>query len=147
MATQGRIRQSLYEVLGVEPDASEDEIRAAYKSLARKYHPDLNQGNAQAEMMFKAGATFVVVMGVAHENTIHEAVRAAKKLGGYVMGDVMLDPGREALRIREAKNGAERTVILGPTATPHSVRGLRAARLRQGRRAQRRDESSAAAAS
>jgi integrase/recombinase XerD len=50
-------------------------------------------------------------------------------------GDVMLDPGREALRIREAKNGAERTVILGPTATPHSVRGLRAARRAHGRAA------------
>jgi integrase len=47
-------------------------------------------------------------------------------------GDVLLDPGREALRIREAKNGAERTVILGPTATPRSVRGLRAARRARG---------------
>jgi len=50
-------------------------------------------------------------------------------------GDVLLDPGREALRIREAKNGAERTVILGPTATPRSVRGLRAARRARGRTA------------
>ena len=41
--------------------------------------------------------------------------------------------GREALRIREAKNGAERTVILGPTAPPRSVRGLRAARRARGR--------------
>jgi len=48
-------------------------------------------------------------------------------------GDVMLDQGREALRIREAKNGAERTVILGPTATPRSVRGLRAVRRARGR--------------
>ncbi len=48
-------------------------------------------------------------------------------------GDVTLDPGREALRIREAKNGTERTVILGPTATPRSVRGLRAARRARGR--------------
>ena len=47
-------------------------------------------------------------------------------------GDVLLDPWREALRIREAKNGAERTVILGPTATPRSVRGLRAARRARG---------------
>jgi integrase/recombinase XerD len=50
-------------------------------------------------------------------------------------GDVVLDAGREALRIREAKNGAERTVILGPTATPRSVRGLRAARRARGRTA------------
>jgi site-specific recombinase XerD len=50
-------------------------------------------------------------------------------------GDVVLDPGREALRIREAKNGVERTVILGPMATPRSVRGLRAARRARGRTA------------
>jgi len=48
-------------------------------------------------------------------------------------GDVLLDTGREALRVREAKNGTERTVILGPTATPRSVRGLRAARRARGR--------------
>jgi integrase len=48
-------------------------------------------------------------------------------------GDVLLDAGREALRVREAKNGRERTVILGPTATPRSVRGLRAARRARGR--------------
>lgn len=43
-------------------------------------------------------------------------------------GDVILDTGREALRIRQPKNGVERTVILGPTATPRAMRGLRAAR-------------------
>ncbi len=41
-------------------------------------------------------------------------------------GDVTLDAGREALRVREAKNDSERAVILGPTATPRTLRGLRA---------------------
>jgi site-specific recombinase XerD len=41
------------------------------------------------------------------------------------VGDVVLDAGREALRVREPKNGVERTVILGPTATPKALRGLR----------------------
>jgi integrase len=40
-------------------------------------------------------------------------------------GDVTLDSGREALRVREAKNGIERAVVLGPTATSRSLRGLR----------------------
>lgn len=39
--------------------------------------------------------------------------------------DIRLDIGREAIRIREPKNGTERIVILGPTATPKSLRGLR----------------------
>jgi integrase/recombinase XerD len=48
-------------------------------------------------------------------------------------GDVILDSGRETLRVREPKNGVERAVVLGSTATPRTVRGLRAARRAAGR--------------
>jgi integrase/recombinase XerD len=40
--------------------------------------------------------------------------------------DVTLDAGRKALRVREPKNGTERVVVLGPTATPRTLRALRA---------------------
>jgi molecular chaperone DnaJ len=45
--------EDLYAVLGVASDASQDDIRKAYRRLARRYHPDANQGDAKAEERFK----------------------------------------------------------------------------------------------
>ena len=42
-----------YQVLGVSPDATDEEIKHAYRALARKYHPDLNKDNKEAAEKFK----------------------------------------------------------------------------------------------
>lgn len=71
----------------------------------------MDAGYLEAEMMYKAGATFVVVMGVAHEHTVKEAVRAGQDYGGYVMGDIMLHPDKVSIAKRMESWGVDVLVV------------------------------------
>ncbi len=72
MAQARKTRQTLYEVLGVAPEASEEEIKKAYKTLARKYHPDLNPGNPHAESAFKAVGRAYEILGDPERRTNYD---------------------------------------------------------------------------
>ena len=76
-----------YEILGVKPDASEAEIKASYRKLARKYHPDKNK-DAGAEEKFKAINEANEVLKDAEKRRSYDQLRA----GGYRQGEQFRPP-------------------------------------------------------
>ena len=65
-----------YKILGVKKDASADQIRTAYRKLAKKHHPDLNPGNKEAEDAFKA------------ISSAYDLLSDAEKRGRYDRGEI-----------------------------------------------------------
>ena len=76
-----------YDILGVKPDASEAEIKAAYRKLARQYHPDKNK-EAGAEDKFKAVNEANEVLRDKEKRRAYDQVRA----GGYRGGEQFRPP-------------------------------------------------------
>lgn len=65
-------QQDYYEVLGVERNASDQELKKAYRSLAMKYHPDKNPGNAEAEEKFKTAAEAYQVLSDKEKRSVYD---------------------------------------------------------------------------
>lgn len=76
-----------YDILGVKPEASEAEIKAAYRKLARQYHPDKNK-DAGAEEKFKAINEANEVLRDKEKRRAYDQVRA----GGYRQGEQFRPP-------------------------------------------------------
>ncbi|OGQ57790.1 MAG: hypothetical protein A3J24_02170 [Deltaproteobacteria bacterium RIFCSPLOWO2_02_FULL_53_8] len=75
--------KNYYDILGVKKDASDDEIKKAYRGLAKKYHPDLHPGNKAMEAKFK------------DINEAYAALGDPKKRADYdLTGTVNFEPGQ-----------------------------------------------------
>ncbi len=84
----------------------------------------MDGGYLEAEMMAQAGASFVVVMGVAHPATIRAVVRAARDYGIQVMGDIMAAPDKVACAKMLEANGVDYIIVHTGFDERHEETGL-----------------------
>jgi molecular chaperone DnaJ len=84
---------SLYDTLGVKKGASADEIKKAYRKLARKYHPDTNQGDKSAEERFKQVQTAYDVLSDPEKRKAYDRFGSTNGRGAPGPGAVNVDFG------------------------------------------------------
>ena len=90
MASQDWVEKDFYAILGIAKDASDADIKKAYRKLARQHHPDTNSGNAAAEKKFKDISEAYSVLSNPEDRQQYDAIRA--------MGGARFAPGAGAGR-------------------------------------------------
>jgi molecular chaperone DnaJ len=75
--------RNYYQILGVERGASHDDIRKAYRKLARKHHPDINPGNKEAENKFKEISIAYDVLGDEQKRKLYDEFGEAGLTAGF----------------------------------------------------------------
>ena len=88
--------KDLYAILGIKRDADASQIKKAYRKLAKKYHPDSNAGNAEAEKKFKDISEANSILGDEEKRKIYDEY-------GYAAFESGMDPKEYAKRMEEAK--------------------------------------------
>ncbi|MEU0088669.1 molecular chaperone DnaJ [Streptomyces sp. NPDC006274] len=83
MSTKDFVEKDYYKVLGVPKDATEAEIKKAYRKLAREFHPDANKGDAKAEERFKEISEANDILGDAKRRKEYDDARALFGNGGF----------------------------------------------------------------
>ncbi|UEL28322.1 MULTISPECIES: DnaJ C-terminal domain-containing protein [Micrococcaceae] len=76
MASQDWVDKDFYKILGVAKDASDADIKKAYRKLARQHHPDTNAGNTASEKKFKDISEAYSVLSDPDERQQYDAIRA-----------------------------------------------------------------------
>lgn len=110
MSTKDWLEKDYYAVLGVSKEASADEIKKAYRALARKYHPDKNPGDTAAENRFKEVSEANDVLSDDGKRREYDEARALFSSGAFRRGT---DPGGTTFDFSDVFAGADRSNGLG----------------------------------
>ena len=127
-------RLDFYAVLGVTPQASDDEIKKVYRQLALKYHPDRNHGNPEAETMIRQINAAYEVLGNPETRRSYERLRfgsyrPSPEASGFDVEDT-IDPAvvfrdMERKLQDEARGEVLRTLIKQPTLIKEELQVIR----------------------